>query len=267
MAERKPANDQKTFEFDYSAWCRALERHRLPYKAQELCKIVKTFDQGNGCWASLDSITGRCREKHLWRSRNTTKEWLAYLQGASFLTIEKDRVRENHSQTTNLITINDRKIFDDPPAIAPMGGSKVDRGGVKSWLGGDQKLTPQNYPSLNLLKSKTHGHGDDGISRNERTTTQAVRKVNWRRPVTLDDLRDLPTVQELFGIAVAQGFRRDTFPDLLAFAGLAIVAREKRNPGGFFTDAVSFGWYSFVKQADEDRANAALKRERQEVGP
>ena len=144
------AQSQKSFDYDFGAWCRALERHPLPFKARELMKVLKGFDQGTGqCWPANATVTKRCSKAGLWSSINTTKTWLRFLQVHGFIT-RQSQARYNGSGTSNLIVIHDQRIFGEPSSIPYIkrrrGGCQLLTPGVSNFGGGCQCLPPKEHP-------------------------------------------------------------------------------------------------------------------------
>ena len=122
---------------------------------------------------------------------------------------------------------------------------------------------------LNFLKSHLrhghdHDHGADGIQEKEGSQSKADQppSINFGRRITREELNDLDAVEELFGVTVAKlpQLWQNIELDRILFFGLAIVAREKENPGGWFNRAVAGKWRSFVTQEAEDRARRAVKQ-------
>ena len=263
----RDAAGQQRIDFNLGAAFRAVEALQLSGTATAVFKAILA------CGAnSFPSVPELARRTGF--SDRTIQRAVHRLRERGLIRVHQ-RLRPNGSHSSNRFEAT-ASIFDPLPGPdigngAAGGGDRVGGGGDRVSPGG-VRLSPGVvsgcHPPINPFskpKYKSHGHGDDGILKKDhdgnRPAAAASPAIDWRRVITAADLRSLDTVEELFGIAVGElpAIWRNLELDRIAFFGLAIVAREKNNPGGWFNRAVAGKWTSFVRGPVEDRARQAVK--------
>jgi hypothetical protein len=255
---------QKTLDFNWGSWFRAVEELNIPEEAKILLRAIQTFQRDQPtCWPSIDTLTRRVR---LWKSPHTTRKYLVWLTAAGFITVTP-RSREDGSHSSHEIAIIHSRVFADRSEMQQGGVLQSLQGGTAKFAGGYCKIcTPTNNHSFKYQSFKTHDvHATNGISKKEPGTTPPKTGpkpgwIRWGRSITTSDLLEIATLHELFGIAVAKGFRANTFPHLLEFVARAFdcVRVAKKNPAGLFTWSVTTRAYQLITDGCEEQARRAL---------
>ncbi|MBI3834129.1 MAG: hypothetical protein HY287_07355 [Planctomycetes bacterium] len=116
-------------------------------------------------------------------------------------------------------------------------------------------IDKHNLPS----GSKNHNPASGGPAGVRKRTENPGKPVLQK--VVPDDLQNASRLDALFTQAVGKQFVRDTPADRLRFFAAAEHAQRigNKNPCGLFVAVVRRGLWSFVSQADEDRAMNRLK--------
>ena len=142
-------------------------------------------------------------------------------------------------------------------------------------------------PKISPLRAETHPifappYKDKKTSyesKNQKTETRALKltgicKANPEGKPTLrdvkpEDLKRFSTLKALFRQAVEAGWIRDSEANFLNWLGAAVRAQtvEARSPVRVFLGIVRKGRWEFITQAQEDRARAAIVRNREKKNP